>query len=235
VEAELTEVIHGLYALLRHAYWLNDPFTTKLAHRKMLQLRVAADVGFSVPRTMVTNRAEDALSFARALPGDLAIKSLGALSVIEEGEQGAIQFGIFTRRIGLGELEAFSDKVAHMPTLFQEFVEKECEMRITCVGSRTFACRIEPRQGDLTSDDYRFDTKSLNHTAADCPELESPMQKYMRAFGLNFGCFDIAITPVGKPVFLECNPNGQWLWVENLTGLPIGKAVADDLLRHCAE
>ena len=24
--------------------------------------------------------------------------------------------------------------------------------------------------------------------------------------------------------------NGQWLWVENLTGLPIGRAIADELL-----
>jgi glutathione synthase/RimK-type ligase-like ATP-grasp enzyme len=227
-------VIHGLYGLLRHAYWINDPFTTKLAHRKMLQLRVAAEVGFQVPRTIVTNQADKAVTFAQGLPGDLAIKSLGALSVIEEGEQSSVQFGIFTRRIALHELEAFADKVAHMPTLFQEFVEKGHEMRITCVGSKVLACRIEPRPGDLTSDDYRFDTKNLNHTATDCPALTDPMQAYMRAFGLNFGCFDIAVTPDGQPIFLECNPNGQWLWVENLTGLPIGEAIADDLLLHCA-
>jgi hypothetical protein len=51
----------------------------------------------------------------------------------------------------------------------------------------------------------------------------------MKAFGLNFGCFDIGITKSGEPVFFECNPNGQWQWVENLTGLPIGKAIADEL------
>ena len=38
---------------------------------------------------------------------------------------------------------------------------------------------------------------------------------------LNFGCFDVVVSKSGQPVFLECNPNGQWLWVENMTGLEI--------------
>jgi hypothetical protein len=52
----------------------------------------------------------------------------------------------------------------------------------------------------------------------------------LRAFGLNFGCFDILVTKAGEPVFLEMNPNGQWLWVENMTGLPIGQAIAHQLI-----
>ena len=52
----------------------------------------------------------------------------------------------------------------------------------------------------------------------------------METFGLNFGCFDFAITKTGEPVFLECNPNGQWLWVQNLTGMPIGKAIAEEFM-----
>ena len=30
VEAEFNEIIHGLYALLNRAYWINDPFSTEL-------------------------------------------------------------------------------------------------------------------------------------------------------------------------------------------------------------
>ncbi|MGH3845933.1 MAG: hypothetical protein ACRDS0_31615, partial [Pseudonocardiaceae bacterium] len=32
------------------------------------------------------------------------------------------------------------------------------------------------------------------------------------------------ITTAGK---LECNPNGQWLWLEHEVGLPIAAALAD--------
>jgi hypothetical protein len=30
-------------------------------------------------------------------------------------------------------------------------------------------------------------------------------------------------------IFLEINPNGQWAWIENETGLPIAAAIADAL------
>jgi hypothetical protein len=233
VEAELTEVILGLYGLLNHAYWINNPFQTRLAHRKLFQLKVAKEVGFAVPHTLVTNCSRAALRFAEVLNGDLAIKSLGAVSVVANRGKDFVQYGVFTRRISLTDLQESSGQIQYMPTLFQEFVEKQSEIRVTCVGGRTFACRIEPREGDITADDYRFDTKNLRHTPTECPELSERMRAYMRAFDLNFGCFDFAVRRSGQPVFLEMNCNGQWLWVEELTGLPIGAAIADELLRAC--
>jgi hypothetical protein len=31
-------------------------------------------------------------------------------------------------------------------------------------------------------------------------------------------------------VFLEINPNGQYLWIEQMTGLPISEAICDLLM-----
>jgi len=231
IEAEFTEILLGIYGLLRHAKWINDPFTTRLAHRKMLQLRTAAQAGFVTPKTIITNNTETALAFARDLPGDIAVKSLGAIAVTQPSADGsAIQYGLFTRRLSLAELESVKEAIQHQPTTFQEFVEKQYELRITCVGSRCFACRIQSRGGDLTADDYRFDTTGLLHTIQQCPDLEHKLLDYMKALGLNFGCFDILITRAGEAVFLECNPNGQWQWVETMTGLAIGEAIAQELL-----
>jgi D-alanine-D-alanine ligase-like ATP-grasp enzyme len=59
------------------------------------------------------------------------------------------------------------------------------------------------------------------------------MQAYMKAFGLNFGCFDFIVPKAGgDPVFLEMNPNGQWLWVQERTGQNIASAVAEQLIQH---
>ncbi|OKH31985.1 hypothetical protein NIES2101_41085 [Calothrix sp. HK-06] len=67
----------------------------------------------------------------------------------------------------------------------------------------------------------------------ECPaEIADKFIAYMKAFGINFGCFDIAYSKSGEYVFFECNPNGQWLWIEELTGAPISKAVADMLINH---
>ena len=232
IEAEFNEIILGLYALLDRAYWINNPFNTRIAHRKLLQLKTAAEVGFTVPKTLVTNRPEVALGFADQVDGDLAIKSLGAISVMQDQGGQAVQYGIFTRRISRAELIELSDKVGHMPTLFQKFIPKKSELRVTCVGEQIFACQIQTRADDITSDDYRFDTPNLQHTAIDCSELTSRLHLYMKAFGLNFGCFDFIVSESGEAIFLECNANGQWYWVEERTGQPIALAIASLLLQH---
>jgi len=230
VEAEFTEVMLGLYSLLDNAYWINNPFATRRAHRKLLQLKTATCVGFMVPRTVLTNMTSAVSRFSDEFEGDLAIKSLGAISVIQDDERSAIQYGVFTRRITKSELTSHEDKIHHMPTLFQEFVEKDYELRITCVEDQIFGCKIYPRRADLTSDDYRFDTQELRHSPVDCSHLKSRLRAYMKALDLNFGCFDFVVSKTGETVFLECNSNGQWLWVQQLTGLQIGEAIANALL-----
>lgn len=53
------------------------------------------------------------------------------------------------------------------------------------------------------------------------------MRAYLAAFRLPFGAFDFVITPDGEWVMLECNPNGQWLWLHHMAKLPIPAALAD--------
>jgi glutathione synthase/RimK-type ligase-like ATP-grasp enzyme len=48
---------------------------------------------------------------------------------------------------------------------------------------------------------------------------------------LRFGAIDMIVTPEGRYVFLEINPNGQWRWIEDASGLPISDALCDALAR----
>ena len=66
-------------------------------------------------------------------------------------------------------------------------------------------------------------------------EIADKCRRYLQHMGLNFGCFDFIVTPDGEYVFLECNPNGQWLWVELATGLKIADAIADFLSSQSAK
>jgi glutathione synthase/RimK-type ligase-like ATP-grasp enzyme len=231
VESEFRELLDNIYSLLSHVPWINNPLKTKLAHRKMLQLRVARKVGFRTPPTLVTNDPTAAIRFAEKLNSDLAIKSLGALSVTE-GIESQVIYGLFTRRITRRELDEFKDKVRHLPTTFQQFIAKRCELRVTCIGRQIFACRIEARPGTLSADDYRFAAQNLNHAACECPDLHERLHAYMEELQINFACFDFIVPHEGEPIFLEANCNGQWLWVQNLTGLRIGEAIADELLNE---
>jgi hypothetical protein len=43
---------------------------------------------------------------------------------------------------------------------------------------------------------------------------------------LNFGCFDFIVDRNCNYIFLECNTNGQWMWLEEEAKLPISAAIA---------
>ena len=51
----------------------------------------------------------------------------------------------------------------------------------------------------------------------------------MDEMGLVFGAIDLKLAVNGEPVFLEVNPQGQFLYVEIRTGLPISDALAEYL------
>ena len=52
----------------------------------------------------------------------------------------------------------------------------------------------------------------------------------MHALGLVYGAIDMRLTPNGEYVFLEVNPAGQWLFIEQATGQPISAAIAEALI-----
>ena len=51
----------------------------------------------------------------------------------------------------------------------------------------------------------------------------------MDELGLVFGTIDLKVADNGELFFLEINPQGQFLYIEIRTGLPISKALADFL------
>ncbi len=107
------------------------------------------------------------------------------------------------------------------------------ELRITVFGEQVFACRL------LSPD--RDDTRALNwedpqslppHEATTIPDhLAESCTLLVRDYGLAYGAIDVVVTPEGEHVFLELNPNGQWAWIEERTGLPLGNALIDVLQR----
>ena len=235
VEGEFNEVLSGIYSLLKEAFWINNPLAIRLIHRKLYQLNVAQSVGLITPATLVSNVKDDVLKFAASIEGDLAIKSLSSLSVWNNRGTDTIQYGCFTRRVGHEELLSVAEKIPIMPTTYQEYVEKMYEIRTTVVGTSFFSCRIDSQSTEFGKDDFRLATHAAaHHSAYNLPDdVERKLLQYMRVLGMNFGCFDIIRSTKGEYVFLECNPNGQWLWIEKFIRAGIGRALARMLLEVC--
>ena len=119
------------------------------------------------------------------------------------------------------------------PLVIQEYVPKSLEVRATVVGSQVFAAAIHSQQSQRARHDWRhYDFDKTPHEAHTLPEgVSSLCIQLVQSLSLNFGAIDLVLTPDGRYVFLEINPSGQWLWIEELTDLPIGDAIADCLLR----
>ena len=56
-------------------------------------------------------------------------------------------------------------------------------------------------------------------------------QRLREKLGLIFGCIDLVVTPDGEYVFLEINEMGQFLFVEQATGLPLLDAFSELLIQ----
>ena len=228
----LTEAL-GFLRFLR--YYLKDiPSLGSIvndipADSKMLQIKIAQEVGFAVPKTCFSNDKKHLVNRLSSA-SELALKPIESSSIWDESSGDEWQF--MTQKTTLQDIsnapeEAFSQTVSFV----QEYIEKAFELRVTVVGDRVFACRIDSQsQQDNTG---KIDWRQGYGNGIGWSQYELPSDisckclLYLHKMGLNFGCFDFIVTPSGEYVFLECNPNGQWLWVELETGLPISQAIAD--------
>ncbi len=219
-KAEARRGLGGLLLTLP-ARWVSHPSRVADAEFKPLQLQVAAACGLRVPRTLLTNDAARARELAEQLPGSMIYKPLSAPSVRIGGE---------LRLIYATQVDASSfneEDIGLTAHLFQEWIPKKYDMRLTVVGDQFFAAAIHANS-DEAHVDWRSDYGALSYEPIDTPDnIRYSITAMLKRLGLSFGAFDFTITPDGEWFFLEINPNGQWGWIEEQTGLPITSAMAD--------
>jgi glutathione synthase/RimK-type ligase-like ATP-grasp enzyme len=102
------------------------------------------------------------------------------------------------------------------------------DLRVTVVGERVMAAEADARGGEYAVD-VRFNTGVTYRPHALPVEVERKLLALVRRMGLEYGAIDLRLTPEGEYVFLEINPAGQFLYVEQAAGIPIAAAVAEHL------
>jgi glutathione synthase/RimK-type ligase-like ATP-grasp enzyme len=139
-----------------------------------------------------------------------------------------------TQRVTRGDLGHFP-RLRHSPMIFQPCLDKRVEVRVTVVGNRVFAAEIHSQRNGRTRIDSRLDFERTPHYAHELPEpIAEKCCALTARLELAYSTIDLIVTPDEEYVFLELNPNGQYLWIEKITGLPISEAIADHLTSKCA-
>jgi glutathione synthase/RimK-type ligase-like ATP-grasp enzyme len=219
-EEETRDTARGLWELL-DCLWVNHPEHIRRANSKLHQLNVAHQLGLDIPKTIVTNDPEEAKRFVGSCHGGVVAKPLSR-GLVDEHDQPMAFYTSVVKPEQLDEIQ----RVQYTPAFFQEYVQKDVELRITVVGNQIFTAEIHSQQRDDTRHDWRRNALALEHKEHQLPdEIREKCLALTKTLNLQFGAIDIILTPDGRYVFLEINPNGQWAWIEELTGLPISEAL----------
>ena len=130
------------------------------------------------------------------------------------------------------EAQRHLDRLGPEPYLLQALVRKRYDVRVTVIGSEAFAARIESQSDAAARVDWRRGhTPDLVHATEELPaEIAKRCVRLVHSYGLMFAAVDFAVDQDGRLVFFEINPNGQWAWIEQRTGLPLRSRLADLLL-----
>lgn len=216
VENEWLHTLDGFFTVAFRR--IVSPPLKQRAATKPLQLSAARRAALHVPRTMITSDPKEALEFVAQHQGAIVHKAITAPS----------HSFIDTRAWDSDAFQHVEDLMI-CPTILQERIFGSADVRATVIGQKVFSACIHTAQGQA-SVDSRLDADAPC-TVYDLPnDVEAATVRLMEDLGLKFGTIDFKVTDEGEHVFLEVNPQGQFLYIEILTGLPISDALADFLV-----
>lgn len=222
---------------LRDIYSIGNVVEDRPASSKMLQLAVARNLGIDIPDTVFANTKEGVLPML-SRHDHISLKPIAANGFFVD-EKSAYEF--YSQKAQSSDIAAQPKEAFQQTASFlQNYIDKKYELRITVCNSDVVACKIDSQS--LDEDKGKIDWRQgydygLKLEIVDIPErIKELCIRFLQAMHLNFGCFDFIVTPNDEYIFLECNPNGQWMWVELATGYDISKIVAKNLARYeCLE
>lgn len=224
-EKEAGAVVQTIYRLLS-VPWYSHPSAILAGQLKLTQPAVAERVGFRIPEFLVSSSIADVEQFYRS-HADVIIKAICANNSIVSGEELAAP--LRAKALGELEIEILKERGLSAPVFVQELIEKIADLRVTVIGSDVFAVSITSR--DMSVVDTRSQWEDALYEIVDLDQtMKNGMLNWLREYGLNYGAFDFAIDEKGTPWFLECNPSGQFAWIDEKVNTQMVKCMA----RHLA-
>ena len=206
-------------------FQVDDYWKVKKASNKDYQLKVARDLGFDLPNTLVTNCENRARAFYDQHPAGIITKMQTAFAVWQDG----VEQVVFTSEVEDHHLEKL-DGLRQSPMVFQEKIEKQLELRATVVGKQVFCAAIDSNAHDNMGTDWRkrgADTLD-QWFAYELPEkIQDQLVLLTQRLGIHYGAVDIILTPDNRYKFLEINPCGEFYWMDHFTGLGICHSIAE--------
>jgi glutathione synthase/RimK-type ligase-like ATP-grasp enzyme len=210
-----------LATVLKDVYCINPRVEASRTDNKLFQLACAELHGFKTPRTLISNNPDAVRDFVRSMNGNRVVFKTLAPYASPTGRT------TYTTIVDEDKVEQFKDSLRLCPGVFQEFIAKQYELRVTVVESEVFAAQIDSNSALEVAVDWRRSSSDdiyKEHTLSDA--FRAQLLRLHADLGLVYGAYDFIVDSDGTPVFLEVNPSGQWYWLEQRLGFPISESIA---------
>jgi glutathione synthase/RimK-type ligase-like ATP-grasp enzyme len=206
-----------------NARWMSHPAAIWQSEYKPYQLRLASDLGLPIPRTVITNDPA-AIRAAFDKFGSMIVKPARTGHLVRDGKE----YSIFTSCVlkeHLDELES----ARLSPSIYQELIPKKFDIRVTIVGRKLFAAAIDSQSDPSAEVDWRnTNNPRLPHIPITLPDrIAELLLRMMDVLHLTFGAIDLVQKANGDYLFLEVNPSGQWLWLDDMLNFGISDSIAE--------
>lgn len=199
---------------------LSKPFMLRKTENKIFQLLAARKFGLLLPNSSITNDNKVLKEF------------YDEKSIIKPLTTGKVKLAEKYNLHNTALLKNVFCDIRNTPVYVQEYIDKKYEVRLTIVDDQCFAVAINA----FNKIDWRINSEKNHYEIIVCPEsVKVQCYNILRENGLAFGAFDFIVTMDEEWIFLEFNPNGQWLWLEKLMDLPIAIAIIKYLLSDYLE
>lgn len=206
----------------------SDIFTNKL-----INLECARQAGLRIPESIVSNQPAAIRAFFKEHSKCIVkpIRHTGGKSITDSQH---ISYSQATNLIAEDEVDEFLQvHKGFQPTHFQEYIEKEFEIRAFILNETLFSMAIFSQQNEKTKIDFRnYDRDKPNRNVPfQLPEnLEKRLIKCCQLIGMNCGSIDI-LYGQGHYYFLEINPVGQ-VWLSDNCNYQVEKFIAHTLIEN---
>lgn len=223
--------INGLLELTNDSsVWISRPENIRRAENKIYQLKAAYKCGLKIPRTFIGNSPEE----LKKLTDKAHLENIDLIAKPIRTGRYFFQDGTKIFHTSLFPHEWESDEIKIWPVIVQEKICKKRDIRTTIICDKSFSVGINTSGlSDQIQLDWRRAIDEVIYEQISLPsEITNKLFEMLHIMGLSFGAFDLIETCNGEYVFLEINPNGQWAWIEEKTGLPMREALIQSLTRR---
>ncbi|UAA38829.1 hypothetical protein KIH87_00165 [Paraneptunicella aestuarii] len=210
----LEETLNGALSVANgNAFWINNHTSAMNAENKISQLQKAQQLGFHLPKTLISNDADEVLSFIESQNDKVIYKPLAYM----DWRIKDYALKVFSSLVSSADFTSKED-IQSCPAIYQSYENKKLELRVIVMGSTCQAVAIDSQSHESSQIDWRLgDLEDKRPELSTFTLPDDMVQKCIsltHSLGLAYSAIDLILKPDGTFIFLEINPMGQFLWIE---------------------